>query len=243
MEGCCDLPGKKYSMNIYSIYGVIFRLWRERRWRQFLATIRPSPTDLVLDVGGYPWFWTQHELVVQRIDTLNPHVPDWKPSETLEHPIRVMTGDGRHMPQIADRSYNIAFSNSVIEHVGSWEDQKSFAKEMVRVGEKLWVQTPAFECPIEPHFLLPFVHWFPRRVRKSLVYWLSPASWIQKWSRAQSDALVDEIRLITKNEMQALFPACSILTERLLLFFPKSYIAVRLTGPTASQSGGEHCVK
>lgn len=39
--------------------------------------------------------------------------------------------------------------------------------------------------------------------------------------------MVDEIRLLRKREMETLFPDCDIITERMLGFIPKSYIAVR----------------
>jgi hypothetical protein len=56
---------------------------------------------------------------------------------------------------MSDQEYDIAFSNSVIEHVGDWERQAAFASEIRRVGKNLWIQTPAKECPIEPHYLAP----------------------------------------------------------------------------------------
>ncbi len=31
-----------------------------------------------------------------------------------------------------------------------------------RVGKALWVQTPACECPIKPHYMAPFIHRKPR---------------------------------------------------------------------------------
>ncbi len=57
----------------------------------------------------------------------------------------------------------VVFSNSVIEHVGTWEDQQAFAAEVRRVGRRLWV--PAYECPIEPHYLAPLVHYLPKEVQ------------------------------------------------------------------------------
>ena len=67
-----------------------------------------------------------------------------------------MVGDGCAL-KFPDKSYDIAFSNSVIEHVGSWERQQAFAKDIRRVGKAIWVQTPARECLIEPHYLAPFL--------------------------------------------------------------------------------------
>ncbi len=41
-----------------------------------------------------------------------------------------------------DKSYDIVFSNSVIEHVGNLEKQKQFADEVQRVGKSYFIQTP-----------------------------------------------------------------------------------------------------
>lgn len=40
----------------------------------------------------------------------------------------------------------------MIEHVGKWGNQKAFAREALRVGERYWIQTPNKNFPIESHF-------------------------------------------------------------------------------------------
>lgn len=35
--------------------------------------MRPKLSDTLLDVGGYPGFWTSHPQPVKRIDSLNTH--------------------------------------------------------------------------------------------------------------------------------------------------------------------------
>ena len=126
-----------------------------------------------------------------------------------------------------DKSYDIGFSNSVIEHVGSWERQRQFASELRRVARDLWVQTPAYECPLEPHFMAPFIHYFPRPAQKKMARWCTLWGWIERPSREQINFMVETTRLLRKSEMKQLFPDCEILTERLLWIIPKSYIAIR----------------
>lgn len=215
------------SFTVHHIYAQVFKLWREHRFRRFVNLIKPQLSDALLDVGGYPGFWVSHPQFAKQIDTVNIHAVYWNPQQFPRHNIQVIVGDGCDL-KIRDKSYDIGFSNSVIEHMGTWARQKLFASEIRRVAKSLWVQTPAFECPMEPHCLTPFVHYFPRKVQKLLIVrWLTVWGWIQRPTTEEISRMVDTIRLLRKREMQHLFPDCEILTERILWVFPKSYIAIR----------------
>jgi hypothetical protein len=209
------------------VYLRIFRIWRAKRMRLFLQKIGPVAGDTILDVGGSPSFWEDLDAPRLQITCLNRdpafQVPTQPPGQGL---ITKVYGDGRRL-SYADRSFAIGFSNSVIEHVGTWEEQKDFAREMLRVGQKIWVQTPAYECPIEPHFLAPFFHWLPSTWRKKLARNFTAWGWMERPSPEEAADMVREIRLLRKKEMHELFPTCEIITEKLWGVFPKSYIAVR----------------
>ncbi len=212
---------------IHRIYSRIFKIWRVKRFRMFRETLKPRRADRLLDVGGYPASWVTHEPVVGSIDSLNIHEVSWNPDRAPEHHIRVLIGNGCDL-QMSDRSYDIAFSNSVIEHVGSWENQVAFASEIRRVGRALWIQTPARGCPVEPHYLALFVHWLPKGIQKKIMRYGTLWGWIARPSRKEIDEMVETTRLISKKEMKVLFPDCQIHTERLLGILPKSYVAYRL---------------
>lgn len=213
-------------LNIYQICAPFMKRFRGRRFSVFKETLAPTVTDRVLDVGGYPGFWTQYEPVVKSIDCLNIHETAWNPSEAPRHGIRMMVGNGCDLA-FPGAAYDILFSNSVIEHVGGWEDQQAFAREARRVGNALWIQTPAHEGPLEPHYVGLYIHHLPKNWQVRLIRWITFWGWTQRPTRQQIQQEVDSIRLLTRKEMETLFPDCEILTERLLGIFPKSYIAVR----------------
>ncbi|MES2571180.1 MAG: methyltransferase domain-containing protein [Verrucomicrobiota bacterium] len=167
------------SNPIHAIYGLIFKVWRRKRFRLFVEVMAPAPDDLLLDVGGYPQFWMSNPQPVKRIDSLNIHPVEWDSAAHPDYQIRTVIGNGCAL-EMADKSYDIVFSNSVIEHVGSWEQQQAFAAEIRRVGKALWIQTPAYECPIEPHYLAPFVHYLPPSVQRRILRWCSPWGLITK---------------------------------------------------------------
>jgi hypothetical protein len=168
---------------IHSIYDQIFKIWRKKRFKLFIEYVKPSAGDILLDVGGYPGNWTSHPQLVRRIDTLNVHNVCLNTADFHHHRIKVLTGDGCSLTMLG-QSYDIGFSNSVIEHVGSWERQQQFAAEIRRVTKALWVQTPAYECPIEPHYLTPFIHYFPRSFQKKILRWFTLWGLIQRPTRA-----------------------------------------------------------
>jgi hypothetical protein len=95
------------------------------------------------------------------------------------------------------------------------------------VANAIWVQTPAFECPIEPHYLAPFIHYLPRSLQERTLRWCSVWGWIERPSRKEIEMMIGGTRLLRKSEFQQLFPECEILTERLFWVFPKSHIAFR----------------
>ncbi|MEW6157499.1 MAG: methyltransferase domain-containing protein [Verrucomicrobiota bacterium] len=222
------------DFSIHSIYRVLFKVWRRRRFDLFLKRLKPASSENLLDVGGSPGFWTNQPQPVRRIDTLNVYEIPWNQSQAPEHDIRTLVGDGCCLT-FADQSYDIGFSNSVIEHVGSWERQQQFAREIRRVAKKVWVQTPAYECFFEPHYMTPFVHYLPKSIQPRIVRWCTLWGWIERPSAAQILNMVETTRLLRKQEMMQLFPDCDILTERWFFLFPKSYIAIR-TGDSSRKN-------
>jgi SAM-dependent methyltransferase len=113
----------------------------------------------------------------------------------------------------ADGEFDLVYCSSVIEHVPP-ENRGAFATELRRVGRGWFVQTPARSFPIEPHALLPFVHWLPRPLRRAY------------WRLGAADA-AEEIALLSRHELESLFgPA---LPERLGPLI-KSWVCVRAPG-------------
>jgi hypothetical protein len=86
-------------------------------------------------------------------------------ARTSIHTFHYVEGDACNVHQFADRSFDVAFSNSVIEHVGPQEKQEAFAREVLRLGKSYWVQTPSAWFPIEAHSGLRFYWFYPERLR------------------------------------------------------------------------------
>lgn len=209
-------------MTIHDIYRRISPHFRRRRLEWFRRRVSLAPAECILDVGGNPWFWTESGLA-NPITLLNL---DFPPALAAEYPqYRLVRGDGCRLAA-ADGEFDVVFSNSVIEHVGTWERQQAFAAEARRAGRKLWVQTPAREFFMEPHLIAPFVHWLPAGWRRRLIRNFTVWGWLTRPDPAAIEGFLAEVRLLNRSEMAALFPDCEILTER-FLGLAKSHIAVR----------------
>jgi hypothetical protein len=198
---------------------------RRKRFRLFYDLLRSVPGNSIsiLDVGGTESFWIQMGFVDNNasITLINP-----EKIETKHQNIKSIIGDGRSMPQFKEGQFEIVFSNSAIEHVGSFEDQLRMAQEIRRVGKRYFVQTPNYYFPLEPHFLFPFFHWLPVTLRAFLVRHFS-LGWFERIKDPQKSlALVSEIRIMNGRELKAAFPDAVIWKER-FLGLTKSLVAIK----------------
>jgi hypothetical protein len=208
--------------------------FRRRRTGPLMDLIRTAHAKYgevkLLDVGGRKLYWNilppdflkQHQVKVTLLNIPSDLLGG--DDETFTH----VAGDACNMPEFADRTFHIAHSNSVIEHVGGWPRVKNFAKEVRRVANGLFVQTPYFWFPIEPHYVCPFFHWTPRTIQESLV--LNFALGHRGTKAASLDAAIAEIdevpRLLDLRAYRLLFPDCTIIKERFFLL-TKSMVAYR----------------
>jgi len=212
-------------MGIHRVYETLFRGFRRRRMRAFAETFRPHAGTAILDVGGTPLNWSllgcDSDLTL-----LNLALPEG--FETLPGNYSFVVGDAIDL-EFEDGAFDIAFSNSLIEHLETPERQRAFAREIRRVARAVWVQTPARSFPFEPHLLAPFIHWLPPRWQKRLARYFTGWGLISRPSRERVARVVDEIRLLGHADMRDLFPDCEIRRER-FLGLTKAYVAVRRPG-------------
>jgi hypothetical protein len=161
-----------------------------------------------------------------KITLLNLSAPQDYQRRMMAPNMTWVVGDGTCLP-FDDGEFDIVVSNSVIEHVGTWERQIEFANEVRRVGRSYWVQTPARECPIEPHFFTPFIHWFSKSTQKRLLRNFTVWGLMNRPSEELIDSVLAELRLMNRAEVNQLFPDAKIWTER-IAGIPKSFTAYRI---------------
>jgi Methyltransferase domain len=213
----------KYSR----IAAFFMQKFRKGRIQFFCSAFPPSACRTVLDVGGTPQIWLMldgsYEVTLLNLD----------PRELEAGRYQCVIGDGRSL-QFPNGSFDVAFSNSVIEHVGNWEDMQCFASELRRVGKSFYCQTPNKWFPIEPHLGTLFLHWWPQILNVFFVTrYFTLWGLMNKPTRKQVQESLASIRLLTRRDLQHLFPGATIVPERFLLL-SKSYVT------HGSTAGNEH---
>lgn len=174
----------------------------------------------ILDVGGTQSYWENRGYVNIpgiEITILNVY------REPADYPnIQSTVGHGADLSRYRDNEFDITFSNSVIEHMESWEKMESMAREIRRVGKSYYLQTPNKNFPIECHFLLPWFQFLPLRWK---YYILTRTKLSRGISLEKKKALklIKEIRLLSKRELKKLFPEDTLKSEK-FLGFKKSFI-------------------
>lgn len=143
---------------------------RSRKYNYFLQTIKPCIDDKILDVG-----FTENNYS-EEANYLEKHYPHQKnitalgiedagekgDFSTLYPLTTVVRYDGNLFPFEND-SFDICWSNAVIEHVGKREKQVLFVKEMLRTCKVVYFTTPNKLFPFDLHTKLPFFHWLPKK--------------------------------------------------------------------------------
>jgi methyltransferase family protein len=202
---------------------------RARRFAEFAAIVealaeRQARPVRILDIGGTNSFWEQRgwagredvEIVLVNIE----------PEARAHANIEPRVGDATDLRDLPDASFDVVFSNSVIEHLETFGRQAAMAAEVRRLAPRYWVQTPNFFFPVEPHFLTPAWHWLPVAARVALLRrrrwgWRGPCP-----DPVEARALVREVRLMRRRELSRLFTGAEIRDERIGPLV-KSFVAVR----------------
>ena len=169
---------------------------RDRIYDDMVRYCRLGPQDTILDVGV-------SDVVTDAANMLERKYP---------HPDRITAaglGEGtafsaaypkvayrqieanRPLP-FADKAFDVAVSNAVLEHVGSEQHQAAFVRELARVAHRVFISVPNRYFPIEHHTLIPLLH-FWRPGFELACRWLGKAEWadernliLMSWKRLEA---------------------------------------------------------
>lgn len=198
---------------------------RKKRFALFRSLIDGLDRPIrIVDLGGTENYW-------EKMGFLNSHkdvdisLINLEQRQTKYSNLKSFKGDARNLSEFENNSFDIAFSNSVIEHVGNFEDQLLMVKEMQRLAPRLYLQTPNYYFPLEPHFLFPFFQFFPLRLKAWLIMNFH-LGWYPRY-RKREDAIyiAKSITLLKYKEIRELFPNAKIFRER-FFWLTKSFVVI-----------------
>lgn len=192
------------------------KAWRTQRMKNFLSLVKPPNRARIIDLGGSPYMWQliDHDFNVTLVNLPSKLPPTKRPSG-----FTFVEGDATNLSNLfEDKSFEIVYANSVIEHVGDEQKQAAFAAEVYRLANSYWVQTPSDRCPIEPTLVS---HITGNCLSGSCSLTPLVGKKLPAWKQ-----FIDETRVLPKTRMSQLFPDGEIYVERKLIF-EKSYSVYR----------------
>jgi hypothetical protein len=197
---------------------------RKKRFALFRSLIEGLDRPIrIIDLGGTENYWEKMGFLnTKQVDI---SLINLEQKQTKYANLKSCKGDARNLPEFGDNSYEIAFSNSVIEHVGNYHDQLLMVKEMQRLAPRLYLQTPNYYFPLEPHFLFPFFQFFPLRFKAWLIMNFQLGWYPRYRKREDAVSIAKSITLLKYKEIRALFPEAIIYREK-FLGLTKSFVVV-----------------
>jgi SAM-dependent methyltransferase len=192
---------------------------RRKKFDFFGKVFDPRPDDRVLDVGasGQPftgYTFEDHYPYDERIVAGGVDPREIRDAQRLYPSVLYSMFDGRLLP-FRDKSFDIVFSNAVIEHIIGGDQQEQFAREIMRVGRSWFVTTPNYWFPFESHYHLPFIQFMPREIQRR---------YNRMFGTAIAKGTVQDLALLSARRLQRLFPTSRIARMRVTLW-PETLVA------------------
>lgn len=185
---------------------------RQKRLEEFVQFLEQSslePPIKILDVGGTESFWKSCGVLKEtKVLLLN-----LEKIEVTEPTITSEVGDARNLKKFQDNEFDLVFSNSVIEHVGGFEDQKRMAIELQRVGKAIYLQTPNYFFPVEPHFFYPCFQFMPLKLQLFIGTHFD-IGWFKHIKGEEKKRLIASTKLLSERDLRRLFPQSRISKEK-----------------------------
>ena len=198
---------------------------RAARWALAMDSFPDLEQCSVLDLGGTTDAWLRAPVRPKHVTLINL----FEPGETDESWLTPVTGDACRARETLEAAglpttYDVVFSNSLLEHVGGHAQREAMAREVHALAPRHWVQTPNRYFPVEPHWLFPGMQFLPTPARARVAaYW--PLGHTPPHDLDEGMSSVQWTELVGPSELRTYFPNSRIHKER-LAGMTKSLVAI-----------------
>ncbi len=201
----------------YKIFQNIILNSRNNFFELFIVYNHYSKDKSIIDIGCTPSIDKEQNTFLEKIkDNTNVTCLSNQDCTILQKKYKniekVIIGDGKNT-MLKNNSFDIVHSNATIEHVGSFEDQILFVREMYRIAkESVFIQTPNRFYPVDFHTVLPFIHWLPKKIHREFL----------KFIKLDFYSKEENLNLLTKKELKKICELLNIKKYKILkhkLFF------------------------
>lgn len=205
----------------FSILDRIAFFARRKIFELFIKSINPLPDESIVDIGVFAGSEDPNMNFLEQLYEYPQHITATgvEDASFLERQYPglkfVKVIPGQKLP-FSDNQFDIGFSSAVIEHVGSRDKQRFFLEEAIRVCRRLFLTTPNRFYPVEFHTRLPFIHWLPYPMFRSIIKKIG----LEFYSREEN------LNLISRKQLLNLVP--SIYRTNVALY------GYRLLGPVSN---------
>lgn len=181
----------------------------------------------IVDLGGRADYWNLFDRGFLEASNVKITLINNAEISDVDDPMFVsLEGDACALEQFADNAFDLAHSNSVVEHVGDWPRMEAFAHEARRLAPRYYIQTPYFWFPIEPHFSSLFFHWRSEQSRAHALLKRRHGFTARCENMGQAMRQVQHARLLDRTQFKYLFPDAHHDNEQ-FAGFTKSLLAIR----------------
>jgi ubiquinone/menaquinone biosynthesis C-methylase UbiE len=195
---------------------------RTKKFDLLRSVFEARPNDRVLDIGASGEVFLRYTFediypYPERIVAGGATLHEIASTRRIYPRAQYAVFDGCRLP-FPDKSFDLAFSNAVIEHILGDGQQERFAKEIMRVGKSWFVTTPNFWYPFESHYHLPFIQFMPRPLERE---------YNRLFGTHIGKGDVQDLALLSACQMGRLFPVSEIRKVR-VTFWPETLVAYHI---------------
>jgi len=185
------------------IAGKISNKNRRHKFQVFMELFNPGVDDNILDIGANDEEYSENDNMLEKLYPYKKNITvlglhSYKEFSNRYQDIKTITYDGKVFP-FKDKEFEYGWSNAVLEHVGDFNKQVFFIKEITRTCKKAFITTPNRLFPVEVHTRIPLLHFLPKHIFDSILVIFN-----LKWASG------DYMHLLTKRKLIKVLNAAGV---------------------------------